>query len=154
MVRSVRNEEDYNKLLDFLESSTSYRADRILGRLPSEDMFEVRALLLGRLGRHEGALQIYVYQLDDHATAEEYALAPFLSLGTHPTDLLVIDTAQEYTKRSQRCDQRYFTSSSKSTSDRVRIILSSSRPLCHSSRIMPAQSTRSKSSTFFRRLSR
>lgn len=43
----------------------------MLGRLPSEDMYEVRAILLGRLGRHEGALHIYVYQLEDHQTAEE-----------------------------------------------------------------------------------
>ncbi|GAA6019853.1 hypothetical protein JCM11491_004841 [Sporobolomyces phaffii] len=62
----------YTKLVDFLETSTSYRAERILGRLPSEDLHEVRAILLGRLGRHEGALQIYVYQLEDHATAEQY----------------------------------------------------------------------------------
>ncbi|GAA5982475.1 hypothetical protein JCM5350_000425 [Sporobolomyces pararoseus] len=62
----------YSKLVDFLEQSTSYRAERILGRLPSEDLHEVRAILLGRLGRHEGALQIYVYQLEDHATAEQY----------------------------------------------------------------------------------
>ena len=72
MTRIVaRHEQVYKKLLDLLESSTSYRADRILGRLPSEDMHEARAVLLGRLGRHEGALQIYVYQLEDHATAEQ-----------------------------------------------------------------------------------
>ncbi|GAA6050759.1 hypothetical protein JCM3770_006612 [Rhodotorula araucariae] len=69
---SGRDEMAYKKLLDFLESSSSYRPDRMLGRLPSEDMHEVRAILLGRLGRHEGALQIYVYQLEDHATAEQY----------------------------------------------------------------------------------
>ncbi|GAA5987416.1 hypothetical protein JCM10908_001946 [Rhodotorula pacifica] len=69
---STRDEKVYKKLLDLLETSTSYRADRILGRLPSEDMHEARALLLGRLGRHEGALQIYVYQLEDHVTAEQY----------------------------------------------------------------------------------
>lgn len=67
----------YSKLIDFLERSTSYRAERVLGRLPSEDLHEVRAILLGRLGRHEGALQIYVYQLEDHATAEQCV---FLSL--------------------------------------------------------------------------
>lgn len=61
----------YNRLIDFLETSTAYRADRILGRLPSENLYEVRAILLGRLGRHEGALAIYVNQLQDHATAEE-----------------------------------------------------------------------------------
>ncbi|GAA5999473.1 Vam6p [Rhodotorula paludigena] len=67
-----RDEAAYRKLLDLLETSQAYRADRVLGRLPSEDMHEVRAILLGRLGRHEGALQIYVYQLEDHATAEQY----------------------------------------------------------------------------------
>lgn len=82
MTRIVaRHEQVYKKLLDLLESSTSYRADRILGRLPSEDMHEARAVLLGRLGRHEGALQIYVYQLEDHATAEQYVLCPRLPSG-------------------------------------------------------------------------
>ncbi|GAA5832662.1 hypothetical protein JCM11251_001402 [Rhodosporidiobolus azoricus] len=74
-----RDEAVYCKLLDLLESSTSYRADRILGRLPSEDMHEVRAVLLGRLGRHEGALQIYVYQLEDHQTAEQYCMRVYNS---------------------------------------------------------------------------
>ncbi|BGP49482.1 Vacuolar morphoproteinsis protein 6 [Rhodotorula kratochvilovae] len=69
---SGRDGTAYKKVLDLLESSTSYRPDRMLGRLPSEDMHEVRAILLGRLGRHEGALQIYVYQLEDHATAKQY----------------------------------------------------------------------------------
>ncbi|KAM0752115.1 hypothetical protein T439DRAFT_299856 [Meredithblackwellia eburnea MCA 4105] len=70
--KSPEADESYQKLLELLETSISYRADRILGRLPSEDMYQVRAILLGRLGRHEGALQLYVYQLEDHATAEEY----------------------------------------------------------------------------------
>ena len=72
---AARNEAVYKKLLDLLESSTSYRADRILGRIPSEDMQDARAVLLGRLGRHEGALQIYVYQLEDHTTAEQCVCA-------------------------------------------------------------------------------
>jgi len=71
-----RDETAYKKLLDLLESSTSYRPERVLGRLPTEDMHEVRAILLGRLGRHEGALQIYVYQLEDHATAEQCVSIP------------------------------------------------------------------------------
>ncbi|KAM0791703.1 hypothetical protein ACM66B_003975 [Microbotryomycetes sp. NB124-2] len=61
----------YDKLVNLLETSTSYRADRVLGRLPA-DMPRIKALLLGRLGRHEGALQIYVYQLQDPVMAEEY----------------------------------------------------------------------------------
>ncbi|SCV73601.1 BQ2448_7527 [Microbotryum intermedium] len=87
----VGDEGDYKKLLAFLEASESYRADRMLGRLPAstststsatgttramtkkdEALALVRALLLGRLGRHEGALQIYVYQLAAPGLAEEY----------------------------------------------------------------------------------
>ncbi|KDE07783.1 hypothetical protein MVLG_02051 [Microbotryum lychnidis-dioicae p1A1 Lamole] len=88
---NVGDEEGYKKLLAFLEASKSYRADRMLGRLPVSDSTSVvagtrnssmtkkdealalvRALLLGRLGRHEGALQIYVYQLFAPELAEEY----------------------------------------------------------------------------------
>ena len=35
------------------------------------DMFEARAVLLGRLGKHEGALETYVYRLSDFEQAEE-----------------------------------------------------------------------------------
>ncbi|SCZ95117.1 BZ3500_MvSof-1268-A1-R1_Chr11-3g03615 [Microbotryum saponariae] len=85
----VGDEEGYKKLLAFLEASESYRADRMLGRLPAstlssvagtissmtkkdEALALVRALLLGRLGRHEGALRIYVYQLAAAELAEDY----------------------------------------------------------------------------------
>jgi hypothetical protein len=40
----------------------------------SLDLFEARAILLGRLGRHEHALELYVYRLQDYLKAEEYAL--------------------------------------------------------------------------------
>lgn len=43
-------------------------------------MFEARAVLLGRLGRHEAALETYVYRLRDYIKAEEYVadkLQPF-----------------------------------------------------------------------------
>lgn len=62
--------EAYTRLTDFLETSTQYRADRLLGKIEDGTMFEVRAILLGRLGQHDGALQIYVYKLEDHASAE------------------------------------------------------------------------------------
>jgi len=38
------------------------------------DLFEARAILLGRLGRHAHALELYVYRLHDYLKAEEYAL--------------------------------------------------------------------------------
>ncbi len=33
-------------------------------------MPEARAILLGRMGNHEEALQIYVYRLEDYSAAE------------------------------------------------------------------------------------
>jgi hypothetical protein len=35
-------------------------------------MFEARAVLLGRLGKHDGALETYVYRIGDFNRAEEY----------------------------------------------------------------------------------
>lgn len=64
------------RLVRFLERSTQYRSEKILARLPAgdadADLLEARALLLGRLGQHEGALRIYVAKLKDEAKAEEY----------------------------------------------------------------------------------
>ena len=34
------------------------------------DLFEARAILLGRLGKHEAALDIYVNRLQDYDAAE------------------------------------------------------------------------------------
>lgn len=35
-------------------------------------MPEARAILLGRMGKHEEALKIYVYRLQDYAAAESF----------------------------------------------------------------------------------
>ena len=34
-------------------------------------LYEARAILLGRLGKHESALEVYVYRLHDYIKAEE-----------------------------------------------------------------------------------
>ena len=36
------------------------------------DLFEAKAILLGRLGRHDSALEVYAYRLRDFQKAEEY----------------------------------------------------------------------------------
>lgn len=64
-------------LLDHLETSQQYRPERILNRVPTSteqaaDLFDVRALLLGRLGQDEAALRIYVDRQGDDAKAEDY----------------------------------------------------------------------------------
>ncbi|ORX60430.1 hypothetical protein DM01DRAFT_320588 [Hesseltinella vesiculosa] len=47
-------------------------AEKILTRLPLKDLFEERAILLSRIGQHDQALDIYVYQLKNYSMAEEY----------------------------------------------------------------------------------
>ncbi|KAH9945272.1 uncharacterized protein BXZ73DRAFT_86791 [Epithele typhae] len=62
----------YEKLLHFISDTSIYSLDRLFGLLPSEDLFEAKAILLGRLGRHDAALEVYVYKLQDFPKAEDY----------------------------------------------------------------------------------
>ncbi|RPD61108.1 hypothetical protein L226DRAFT_534756 [Lentinus tigrinus ALCF2SS1-7] len=62
----------YEKLLQFVDTTGHYSADRLFALLPPEDLFEAKAILLGRLGRHDSALEVYVYRLQDYFKAEEY----------------------------------------------------------------------------------
>ncbi|KAG1770992.1 vacuolar sorting protein 39 domain 1-domain-containing protein [Suillus occidentalis] len=50
--------EVYSKLLHFIDTTDHYRPDRLYGLL-SENLYEARAVLLGRMGRHEHALELY-----------------------------------------------------------------------------------------------
>ncbi|XP_077997895.1 vam6/Vps39-like protein [Glandiceps talaboti] len=61
-----------SKLLFFLETSYHYVPEKLLTYFPFDAFFEERALLLGRLGRHEQALAIYAHILKDTRMAEEY----------------------------------------------------------------------------------
>lgn len=79
----------YSKLLQFIDSDEIYHVDRLYGHLSSTgklcflmlsgnrtndgmiDLFEARAILLGRLGRHDQALELYVYRMHDYLKAEE-----------------------------------------------------------------------------------
>ncbi|KAG8793698.1 Vacuolar morphogenesis protein 6 [Ceratobasidium sp. 428] len=62
----------YSKLLAFVNTSKYYHPDRLYALLPSEDLYEARAILLGKLGNHQGALEIYVKKMQDYTEAEEY----------------------------------------------------------------------------------
>uniref|UniRef100_A0A8C4ZSZ5 CNH domain-containing protein n=1 Tax=Gadus morhua TaxID=8049 RepID=A0A8C4ZSZ5_GADMO len=61
-----------SKLLDFLDMSSSYEPARLISDFPFDGLLEERALLLGRMGKHEQALFIYVHVLKDTRMAEEY----------------------------------------------------------------------------------
>jgi hypothetical protein len=60
------------KLLDFLEMSKFYKAEKLITHFPQGKMFHERALLLGRLNRHEQALAIYALVLKDMELAKTY----------------------------------------------------------------------------------
>ncbi|XP_052196516.1 vacuolar sorting protein 39 [Diospyros lotus] len=51
------------KLLSALESISGYNTEALLKRLPADDLFEERAILLGKMNQHELALSIYVHKL-------------------------------------------------------------------------------------------
>lgn len=51
------------KLLSALESITDYNAEALLKRLPSDALYEERAVLLGRMNQHQLALSLYVHKL-------------------------------------------------------------------------------------------
>ncbi len=58
--------------MDGKESQESQAVTQFTNLLSlSLGFFEERAILLGRLGRHEQALAIYVYVLHDNKMAEE-----------------------------------------------------------------------------------
>lgn len=60
------------KLLEFLDKSTYYVPDTILIHFPTDQLLEERAIILGRLGKHEEALAIYVRAIGDINKAIEY----------------------------------------------------------------------------------
>lgn len=54
-----------SKLVSFLEKSTHYTPERVLLQFPADSLFEERAIVLGKLERHEQALAIYVLILGE-----------------------------------------------------------------------------------------
>ncbi|CAG4945545.1 unnamed protein product [Parnassius apollo] len=61
-----------SKLLAFLEKSSHYTPERVILHFPNDSLFEERAVILGKLGRHEQALAIYVQILGDVERAIRY----------------------------------------------------------------------------------
>ncbi|XP_067011579.1 vam6/Vps39-like protein [Anabrus simplex] len=60
------------KLLGFLQQSSHYTPETVLVHFPYDCLFEERAIVLGKLGRHEQALSIYVSILGDVSRAIDY----------------------------------------------------------------------------------
>ncbi|XP_031839789.1 vacuolar protein sorting 39 [Nomia melanderi] len=60
------------KLKQFLEKSKHYTPETILVHFPFNNLFEERAIILGRLGRHQQVISIYINLLNDIPKAIEY----------------------------------------------------------------------------------
>ncbi|XP_071441568.1 vam6/Vps39-like protein [Hetaerina americana] len=60
------------KLLSFLESSTYYTPETVLVHFPYDCLYEEKAIVLGKLGRHEQVLSLYISFLQDIQQAINY----------------------------------------------------------------------------------
>ncbi|XP_065215173.1 vam6/Vps39-like protein [Planococcus citri] len=61
-----------SKMINFLETSDYYVPETVLTHFPFDYLHEERAVLLGKFGRHEKALTIYVTVLNDIEKAAHY----------------------------------------------------------------------------------
>ncbi|XP_017486176.1 PREDICTED: vam6/Vps39-like protein [Rhagoletis zephyria] len=64
-------------LCEFLKNSQNYSPEVVLRDFPTNDLLEERALILGRLKKHEEVLSIYVQVLGDVEKAAEYCEANY-----------------------------------------------------------------------------
>jgi tetratricopeptide (TPR) repeat protein len=60
------------KLQQLLEKSQLYTPETVLRDFPFDCMYEERAIILGRLGRHEQAISIYINLLNNVPKAIQY----------------------------------------------------------------------------------
>ncbi|KAG2067685.1 hypothetical protein BDR04DRAFT_1212113 [Suillus decipiens] len=65
--------EVYSRLLCFIDTTDHYHPNHLYGLL-LQSLYKAQAVLLGCMGRHEHALELYVYKLKNYAKAEEYIL--------------------------------------------------------------------------------
>lgn len=61
-----------SKLVDFLRKSNKYNLESVLKTFPYTDLFVERAIILGKLGKHEKVIAIYVQVLGDVDGAAAY----------------------------------------------------------------------------------
>ena len=75
-----------SKIIHFLGSSQHYENWRVLRTLSRDDpdLFEIRAVILGNMGEHRQALNIYVFSMDDAEKAEEYCNQVYLKRTASP----------------------------------------------------------------------
>ncbi|PRQ47573.1 putative vacuolar sorting protein 39/Transforming growth factor beta receptor-associated domain 1 [Rosa chinensis] len=73
------------KLLSALESISGYSPEALLKRLPSDALYEERAILLGKMNQHELALSLYVHKLHLPEMTLSYCDRVYDSLAHQPS---------------------------------------------------------------------
>ncbi|KAI4325729.1 hypothetical protein MLD38_031103 [Melastoma candidum] len=73
------------KLLSALENITGYSPEAFLKRLPTDVLFEERAILLGKMNQHELALSLYVHKLHVPDLALSYCDRVYESVVRQPS---------------------------------------------------------------------
>lgn len=68
-----------NKLIDFLKKSNNYVPEVVLKTFPCNNLFEERAIILGKLGKHEKVIAIYIQVLGDVDKAADYCESVYQS---------------------------------------------------------------------------
>lgn len=83
-------EELRKKLKTFLKSSNKYAADKVLVDLPYTSLFEERAIVLGKLHKHEKVLAIYIQIFGDVEKAVEYCDEVYRESATNHHEAYII----------------------------------------------------------------
>lgn len=88
--KKIQLEALREKLKSFLKSSNKYAADKVLVDLPYTDLFEERAIVLGKLGKHDKVLAIYIQIFGDVDKAIEYCDEVFRQAGGNQHDSYIV----------------------------------------------------------------
>lgn len=88
--KKIQLKELREKLQTFLKSSNKYAADKVLVDFPYTDLFEERAIVLGKLGKHDKVLAIYIQIFGDVDRAIEYCHEVFSESGTNQHEAYII----------------------------------------------------------------
>ena len=69
------------KFLNFLRTSQHYESWKVIRQIPRDDpeLYEARAIVLGIMGEHKQALEIYVFKLGNPQKAEDYCNQIYLT---------------------------------------------------------------------------
>lgn len=78
------------KLINFLKTSNKYAAEKVLVDFPYDDLFEERAIVLGKLAKHEKVIAIYLQILGNPERAIEYCDEVFSKDNVQQHDVYII----------------------------------------------------------------